>query len=159
MRMLGTLILITVATSGCSTSLYVGADPDLGGTCNVPGDCPINTGADCAQTCADGSNPCVNTCLNHQCAKRGCPSTDLGATTCAAAGGQCVALTATPGCPNGHIDGTYSCAVGGSCCIPSSDAGTCQPNGKACTTASQCCSNNCITRVSPGFCCEPGGCP
>jgi hypothetical protein len=47
--------------------------------------------------------------------------------------------------------------TGGTCEYP--DAGACQPNSAACTKNSDCCSNNCILRGSPGFCCEPGGCP
>jgi hypothetical protein len=60
------------------------AEADMGGngaSCNQVSDCPINTGASCAQVCPDGSNPCVNACTNHQCAQRGCPGTDGGATT------------------------------------------------------------------------------
>jgi hypothetical protein len=40
------------------------------------------------------------------------------------------------------------------------DGGTmCLPNSSSCTNNDQCCSQNCIQRVSPGYCCEPGGCP
>ena len=60
-----------------------------------------------------------------------------------------IASAALVGC--GHPP----CAVG--------DAGPsatcCQPNSNACSTAADCCSGNCITRTSPGFCCQAGGCP
>ncbi len=89
---------------------------DLGtAQCNVVADCPVNTGASCATTCPDGSNPCVNACTNHQCVQRGCPA--------------------------------------------ATDGGSCQPLAGPCTVNSDCCSDNCITRVSPGYCCVPGGCP
>jgi hypothetical protein len=45
----------------------------------------------------------------------------------------------------------------GTCVRP--DGGACQGNGGACITNDDCCSHNCITRTSPGFCCQPGGCP
>jgi hypothetical protein len=35
----------------------------------------------------------------------------------------------------------------------------CQPNGNACNQNSDCCSNNCILRTTPGYCCVAGGCP
>ncbi len=52
-------------------------------------------------------------------------------------------------------------------CVPAQmcapDAGPspfcCQSNGNSCEKNSDCCSDNCIMRGSPGFCCEPGGCP
>jgi hypothetical protein len=49
--------------------------------CNSDADCPPNPGASCASPlCSDGSNPCANACVNHQCVARGCPAStpDLG---------------------------------------------------------------------------------
>jgi hypothetical protein len=40
--------------------------------CNQVSDCPPNTVASCASVCSDGSNPCVNACVAHQCVARGC---------------------------------------------------------------------------------------
>ncbi len=39
------------------------------------------------------------------------------------------------------------------------DGAVCVPLGGECSDHSQCCSDNCILRVTPGFCCVPGGCP
>jgi hypothetical protein len=47
-------------------------------------------------------------------------------------------------------DAPGTCAPPGSLCVV---------NGEACSTGGECCSNNCITRTSPGYCCQPGGCP
>ena len=150
-------VLVILIAVGCSNR-------PVTGECSTTADCPVNPGATCARLCSDGSNPCPNVCVNHQCVMRGCPNSDGGTgTACAAAGGTCVALVPGPNvCPNGHLDGNVACGeVGLSCCLPNVDGGngTCQPNGNACNFNSECCSGNCITRTLPGFCCIAGGCP
>jgi hypothetical protein len=107
---------------------------DAGAFCSVDADCPPNPGASCAHVCADGTNPCGNVCVGNQCVMRGCPN-DV----------------------DGGLDGGSSDAGGSD--AGSSDGGSCQPNGGQCSVPGDCCSGNCITRVSPGYCCEPGGCP
>jgi hypothetical protein len=47
--------------------------------------------------------------------------------------------------------------IPGMCEVP--DGGACQPNGASCLRNSDCCSDNCILRLTPGYCCQPGGCP
>ncbi len=84
------------------------------------------------------------------------PAPDVGP-HCVAVGDSCDNLGAL--CCQGA-----TCAdVGGGrhvCVTSALDAGTmCLPNASTCTSNDQCCSRNCILRVSPGFCCEPGGCP
>jgi hypothetical protein len=51
--------------------------------------------------------------------------------------------------------GAMSCPAGDG----GPSASCCQPNGNSCAKHGDCCSGNCITRSSPGFCCKPGGCP
>ena len=74
--------------------------------CKTTADCPPNPGADCAMTCADGSNPCVNACINSLCKPRGCPSVDGG--VCAPDAG----LAAANCC---HAIGDV-CTKNGDCC-------------------------------------------
>jgi hypothetical protein len=137
-------------------------------SCNTPADCPHNSGATCAQTCPDGSNPCTATCIGHQCGVRGCPAVDAGTD----GGKSCTTVAECPPnpgatCAQACPDGTNPCepaCLNGQCGMrgcPSGDAGLmCQPIGAACSSNAECCSTNCIRRFgTPGYCCVPGGCP
>ncbi len=58
--------------TACGSSFLGSNDAGPAIECIFPSDCPINSAASCATACADGSNPCNNTCINNRCAERGC---------------------------------------------------------------------------------------
>jgi hypothetical protein len=74
-------------------------------------------------------------------------------------GGPCGGFTSSPKrCLPGLVCVLNSIPdVPGTC--ERSDGAACQPNGAGCISNNDCCSNNCILRSSPGYCCQAGGCP
>jgi hypothetical protein len=147
--------------NGEDAGLHDGGDADAGPTpCSRPSDCPLNTGASCAATCSDGSNPCINACVDKLCELRGCPVAYSQLPACTnnwdcSPTDHCSLTCAGSPCQSVCINGT--CSFAG--CNPFS-AAACFPNGEACGRSGDCCSDNCILGRGPlGYCCEPGGCP
>jgi hypothetical protein len=83
--------------------------------------------------------------------------TDLGGYS--DVGGPCGGFTSNPKrCLPGLVCAMSTIPdVPGTC--ERADGAACQPNGGGCIANGDCCSNNCILRSSPGYCCQPGGCP
>jgi hypothetical protein len=140
------LTLILLAASACSdraTEQLEDRPPAADGgvadagtlACGPAVQCPPNPAATCAQTCADGSNPCVYACVDGMCVARGCPAPPDAAVAAAHHEGQSCddGLGCDPGlvCKGiGDPCPTYpSCKV---CYLPCGDGGVCPVGYRTC---------------------------
>jgi hypothetical protein len=110
-----------------------------GGACVTVTDCAPNPGAACKSVCSDGSNPCVNACVNNQCVARGCPGDDGGASSPHSQGQSCddgLGCTAGLVCKAiGDPCATYpNCKV---CYLPCQSDGGCPGNYSCAPTSGQ----------------------